>query len=251
MATAVGALLWRWLLGRDEVPELRQQRVTFTGDIIMSALSPDGRTAAFVAGEPGSNNRVVVQELDGVAGAPIWTDRDIMSVSWLPDGAHVVVVGGQRRGVWLVPSLAYAEKGGGLWKNGVIVTRWRCPCVDRRGLLGFNVVSLADGATCTVTMTGFRRVIAIDWHARTNRLVLTTADDDDEKVWSIWSVTPDGKDRARLHTSNEFVRAICTSPASDVVYAMRQQRGSMDLVRVPMVADPGAASVLLTGLPVP
>ena len=36
----------------------------------------------------------------------------------------------------------------------------------------------------------------------------------------------------------EFNRAICSSPVSDVVYVMRDQRGSMDLLRVPMYPDP-------------
>ncbi len=123
------------------------------------------------------------------------------------------------------------------------------PALTSEDLAGFSVVSLTGGAKRVVTMTGFRRVLAIDWHARTNRVVLMTLDDD-EKVWTIWSVAPDGRDQSRLHTGNEYIRAICTSPVSDVVYAIRQRRGAMDLLRVPMYADPGAANVLLTGLPI-
>ena len=48
----------------------------------------------------------------------------------------------------------------------------------------------------------------------------------------------------------EFIRAICSSPVSDVVYVMRDQRGSLDLLRVPIYPDPGAVRVLLTGLPI-
>ena len=55
---------------------------------------------------------------------------------------------------------------------------------------------------------------------------------------------------SRLLTGNEFIRAICTSSVSDVVYVLRDQRGSLDLLRVPIYPDPGAVRVLLTGLPV-
>ena len=60
----------------------------------------------------------------------------------------------------------------------------------------------------------------------------------------------DGRDQLRLLTGNQFNRAICSSPVSDVVYVMRDQLGSMDLLRVPVYPDPGAVRVLLTGLPV-
>ena len=191
-------------------------------------------------GDPIGLNRVVVQELDGVAGPPIWTGRNILSVAWLPDGSHVIVIdGSQRQGVWLVPPVGgMARKVVDSGKMVISSPDGAALALTEDGLPGFNVVSLADGAKRTVTLTGFQRVLAINWHARTNRVVLTTADDADEKVWSIWSVTSDGKDLSRLHTSNEFVRAICTSPVSDVVYAMLQRRGSMDLLRVPMVRRP-------------
>jgi Tol biopolymer transport system component len=100
-----------------------------------------------------------------------------------------------------------------------------------------------------VTLTGFGRALAIDWHARTNPVVLMTLGDD-ERVSNVWSVASDGRDQLRLLTGNQFNRAICSSPVSDVVYVMRDQRGSMDLLRVPVSPDPGAVRVLLTGLPV-
>ncbi len=48
-------------------------------------------------------------------------------------------------------------------------------------LVGFYTLSLAGGETRVVTLTGFGRVLAIDWHARTNSVVLMTPGDD-EKV---------------------------------------------------------------------
>ena len=62
------------------------------------------------------------------------------------------------------------------------------------GLVGFYTLSLAGGETRVVTLTGFGRVFAIDWHARANRVVLTTSEDD-EKVLTLWSVASDGRDQ--------------------------------------------------------
>ena len=247
LAVAAGASIWRWRSAvRPGAPEVQQQQVTFSGDIEMSALSPDGRTVAYV---PGGFDRVLVRELSGGQASPIWTGKDVMALSWLPDGSHLVVIEGNRS-VWIVPRL------GGAARRVADSGRMAAPSADGAslaltadGLVGFYTLSLAGGETRVVTLTGFGRVLAIDWHARTNRVVLMTPGDD-EKVWNVWSVASDGRDQLRLLTGNQFNRAICSSPVSDVVYVMRDQRGSMDLLRVPVYPDPGAVRVLLTGLPV-
>lgn len=247
LAVAAGASIWQWRSAvRPGAPEVKQQQVTFSGDIEMSALSPDGRTVAYV---PGGFDRVLVRELSGGQASPIWTGKNVMALSWLPDSSHLVVIEGNRS-VWIVPRL------GGTARRVASSGRMAAPSADGTslaitadGLVGFYILSLAGGETRVVTLTGFGRVLAIDWHARTNRVVLMTPGDD-EKVWNVWSVAPDGRDQLRLLTGTQFNRAICSSPVSDVVYVMRDQRGSMDLLRVPVYPDPGAVRVLLTGLPV-
>jgi serine/threonine-protein kinase len=247
LALAIGAAIWRWRsAARPGAPEVQHQQVTFTGDIEMSALSPDGRTVAYV---PSGFDRVLVRELRGGQASPIWTGTMVMALSWLPDGSHLVVTDGNRS-VWIVPRL------GGTARRLPESGRMAAPSPDGTALaltaddlVGFHTLSLAGGETRVVSLTGFGRVLAIDWHARTNRVVLMTPGDD-EKVWNVWSVASDGRDQLRLLTGTEFNRAICSSPVSDVVYVMRDHRGSMDLLRVPMYPDPGAVRVLLTGLPV-
>ena len=247
LAVAAGASIWRWRSAvRPGAPEVQQQQVTFSGDIEMSALSPDGRTVAYV---PGGFDRVLVRELSGGQASPIWTGKGVMALSWLPDGSHLVVIEGNRS-VWIVPRL------GGAARRVADSGRMAAPSADGAslaltadGLVGFYTLSLAGGETRVVTLTGFGGVLAIDWHAHTNRVVLMTPGDD-EKVWNVWSVAPDGRDQLRLFTGNQFNRAICSSPVSDVVYVMRDQLGSMDLLRVPVFPRPWRRTRLLTRLPV-
>jgi Tol biopolymer transport system component len=247
LVIVAGAAIWQWrgVVRHGGAPEVQHQQVTFTGDVEMSALSPDGRTVAYV---PGGFDRVLVRELSGGQAASIWTGS-VMALSWLPDGSHLVVIGSDQN-VWIVPRL------GGTARRVGHPARMAAPSPDGAALaltaddlVGFYTLSLGDRETRVVTLTGFGQVFAIDWHARTNRVVLTTSEND-EKVWSVWSVASDGRDQFRLLTGNEFNRAMCSSPVSDVVYVLRDHRGSMDLVRVPMYPDPGAVRVLLTGLPI-
>ena len=59
----------------------------------------------------------------------------------------------------------------------------------------------------------------------------------------------DGQEQTRLHAGQDPILAICSSPVSDVVYALRDRDGSGELVRIPMRGDANSAAVLLTGLP--
>ena len=61
LVVAAGAAIWRWRGAvRPGAPEVKHQQVTFSGDVEMSALSPDGRTVAYV---PRGFDRVLVREL--------------------------------------------------------------------------------------------------------------------------------------------------------------------------------------------
>src|SRR4029450_8991788 len=91
LAVAAGAAIWRWRSAvRPGAPEVKHQQVTFSGDVGMSALSPDGRTVAYV---PRGFDRVLVRELSGGQAAPVWTGNDVMAVSWVPGGSHLGVIG--------------------------------------------------------------------------------------------------------------------------------------------------------------
>jgi Tol biopolymer transport system component len=239
--------------GRDQLRysagQVRYQKVTSSGDVVMSAISPDGRTVAYVAGAQGGDNRVLVRDVDGSESSPVWSGRDILGLGWLRDGSHLVIMGNwEKRGAWIVPVRGGPARQ--LTSDGKFVVAspdGASLAFTSSGLVGFHILTLANGNRRVVNLSGFRRVLAIDWHSRANRVVLMTADDD-EQIYSVWSVASDGRDLSRLYTGNEYLRAMCTSPVSDVVYVMVQRRGAMDLIRIPMYSEPGPARVLVSGL---
>jgi serine/threonine protein kinase/Tol biopolymer transport system component len=252
LLAGVGGVFWQSgsTIG-NRAKEAQHQQVTFVGDVVSSALSPDGRTVAYATQGQGADTQVVVQDIGGDRRSIAWRGRQILSLSWMPDGSRLVVVGDREaRGVWIVPLL------GGMARQVSDVGKFAAASPDGTALAltldtlaGFAVLPLAGGARQTVNMTGFRWVLAIAWHARTNRIVLMTGDEE-EKVWTIWSVAADGREPSRLLTSSDYLRAMCTSPVSDVVYAMRERRGTLELLRVPMYADPTNVRVLQSGLPI-
>jgi Tol biopolymer transport system component len=251
LLAAGGAGLWRWVGGRRPAAlDVRHQQVTFTGDVSEAALSPDGRTIAYATGEPETEVRVLVRDLAGGQALPIWTGRFVSDIAWLPDGTQLAVSGRQERwGIWIVPRLGGSARpvaaGGPMIAaspdGAAIALTWQ-------NTQGFNVLGLKEGNIQRVQMNGFRWTAAIDWHARTNRIVLLSADDDANAT--IWSVAPDGQAQTALYMGKDPIRGICASPVSDAVYALRERSGATELVRVPMRAGAAdSATVLLSGLP--
>jgi serine/threonine protein kinase len=105
-ATGAGVVVRQWRDVAGSMNEVRYRKVTSSGDVVMSAISPDGRTVAYVAGTPGGENRVILRDLEGGELSAIWTGRDVLGLTWLADGSHVVVVGThEKQGAWVVPVL--------------------------------------------------------------------------------------------------------------------------------------------------
>ena len=254
LAIAAGAGTWKSRgVVRPDTPHAQHRQVTFAGDVVAAAISPDGRSVAYGVGESGTEIRVLVHDLAGGQTQPIWTGDLVSTVAWLSDNSHVMVSGWQQTtrgrdgGTWIVPRLGGSpfrvHDGAGLLAlspDGKTLAGTNYPRV------GFVVISPENATRREVKMTGFRWSKALDWHVRTNRIVLLTLDDD--RVWSLWSVAPDGLEQKRLHVSKQPIRAVCSSPASDVVYLLREQGGTSDLVRVSM-RGADSADVLVTGLP--
>ena len=251
LLVAGAAGLWRWLGARHPPTlDVKHQQVTFTGDVGVAAISPDGRTVAYGTRESDTEFRVMVRDLAGGQALTIWTGNLLSDIAWLPDGSQLVVSGRQERfGIWIVPRMGGTARrmtaAGpmvGIAPDGAaIAASWQ----DQQG---FTVVGLEDGKTQRVAMKGFRWTIGLDWHAKTNRVVLLSSDDDGSAT--IWSIAPDGQGQTALYTGKDSIRGICSSPVSDVVYALRERRGTTDVIRVPMSGGAtNSATVLLTGLP--
>ena len=250
VAAAIATAWWMQRVQRETAGEPQHTQVTFRGDVGVAAIAPDGRTIAYVAGEPEVEVRVFVRDLAGGQALPIWTGRYVNSLAWLADSTHVAVSGARDKfAVWIVPKMGGAERrvaGGG---SLISVSPDGAALIGAsQNHHGFFMTPLAGGNAWFVKLAGYRWLMGLTWHPRTNHVVLATQDDD--KTSAIWRVTPEGRDQIRLFHSREPIGAICASAAVDAVYALRQRGAAGDLIRVPIANASEDADVLLTGLPI-
>jgi serine/threonine protein kinase/Tol biopolymer transport system component len=232
----------------DPRREPQYTQATFAGDVLTAALSPDGRTVAYVSGVQGRDVRVLVRDLTGGQALEIgkrveWVDQ----LTWMPNGSQLLVGGIQ--GVGLISRFGGASR---------LISRLG-PYIalspdgsqfahSRPDIVGFSVSSLDGTKTRAVQLRGFRWLLGLDWNALTNRVsVLST---DDSGTYIVWSVTPDGKDIHQLHSDALPIRAICSSPTSGALYMFRERNVAQELVKLPTSEEQEhELRVVTSGLP--
>jgi serine/threonine protein kinase/WD40 repeat protein len=226
--------------------EARYTQATFVGDVLAAALSPDGRTVAYVSGVMGRDVRVLVRDLTGGQPLEISKGRGA-ELSWLPNGSQLLVFGGA--GIELVSRFGGASR---------LITRlgaYVAPAPDgshfahaMENMVGFHVTSLDGTKTWPVKLQGFRWLLGLDWNSVTNRISILSRDD--SNTYIVWSVTPDGKEVRRLYSDAFPISAMCSSPTAGVLYLFRERNAAQELLRLPLSGehDP-APRVLTSGLP--
>lgn len=110
-----------------------------------------------------------------------------------------------------------------------------------QNLVGFNVTSLNTTQTSNVTLQGFRWLNGLDWNSVTNRILLMTAADGGASI--AWSVTPEGKDLRPLYSDSSAALEMCSSPAADALYIIRD---SSELVKLKISGEQTRDPVVLT-----
>ncbi len=237
------AVLWRSAYLPDKTTPLAatHTQVTFIGNVPDAALSPDGRTFAYVSDE-GDDRRLMVRDVSGgpaleVSHGPVFYPR------WSPDGSRLAY---SSTGLFVVSRLGgqarFVGSGG--------VSSWS-PDGSRIAVAspteeGFRVVTLAGGETRRVALNGIRQLDDLDWDRRSDRLVIA-APDDRQIQWSIWTVNLDGTALRRIHSDKAPLSSPRWSPGGDTIYFLRR-RDSAELLSIPAAGERAAAHVLLSGL---
>jgi eukaryotic-like serine/threonine-protein kinase len=248
----VATLTGWWLVRRlkDGAPtDVRHRQVTFSGSVYSTALSPDGRTLAYVSGKQNEAVQVFVRDIAGGQALEVWSGQYTFDLAWSPDGAYVLVNGAGRTpgGLWLVPRLGGTPRSIRPWGSNLAMSPDGSEiAVASQNEVGFRIVPVAGGPTRPAKLTGFRWTLGLAW-ARSDLLTVLSGSDDNR--WILWSVRPDGGDLRQLYSDVLPLQAACVSPTLDVVYAMRERSGVGELIRIPFTG--GSATTLLSGFPVP
>ena len=94
-----------------EIPQPVHTQLTFDGDAVCPAMSPDGKSFAY-----SHNEKVYIQDINGGEPVDIFTHYCIGSIKWSPDGSEILItaqmdsIDSSVWGVFIVPRLGGTER---------------------------------------------------------------------------------------------------------------------------------------------
>ena len=243
----------------DHVPSrplvATHRQVTFLGSIVRGALSPDGKTIAYVTGNDDSDSTgVFVRDLAG--GEPLEIARlgkSVRDIRWSPTGENLLLATHQhaddRQEILLLPRLGGAPR----VFPGAAFQAWSPD--ERRLVTGFHgekqleFLEISTGARVSIALPdSFTFLDDVDWSPRADRLAYLTAD---SSRFAIWTISLPGGVAHRAVDDSVELRNPRWSRTGDSIYYLRHRGEMPDLVKVGISSSTGVATstpeILLSG----
>jgi Tol biopolymer transport system component/DNA-binding winged helix-turn-helix (wHTH) protein len=222
------------------------QQVTTSGNDGAATLSSDGRHLAYVSAA-GSEKRLMVQQVENGQPVSIFAAPELGYLRWSPDGAQLLywARGAGYDGVYAIPQL------GGIPR-----------LISRRQ---FVACWSPDGKTIAVTSYTGKiwlhdvagkelRVLAVndepwsiwdlDWSPANGRLLFVASDA--HGAYTVWTITPEGRDHRKLFDASGEVTAARWSEDGNAIYFLQRSNQTASLEKWSPAT--GEQTALLSGL---
>ncbi len=193
-------------------------QLTFVGDAIMPAISPDGERVAFVRpGSSGDSRMVMVQDLAGGSPIKVFEDKGVYGLRWSPDGNELLF------SAWndSVSGMVIVPRMGGSFRRYPIFGGWATWSPDGSKFaitsLRLYFVDKKSGDTSSIECDS--NLFSADWSPNGELLVLSVTDD---SVSYLATCGIDGKKTIRITDSIPAIYAVW-SPRGDAVYFMEDR----------------------------
>jgi len=231
---------------------LAHRQITFVGNAYMPAISPDGRSVAYVTVSLEGEQKLMLQDLSGGPSLELLHGRELHDPTWSPDGSELMLYAAtteDRGGILVVSRLGGAPRrviGGyySCWLHGgtQIVTSALIASA------GIWLVKISTGELKQVPAPGYQWLRGVTCSAKTGMLLLLT---ETAERYQIWSMKFDGTDQRKLveGESGIVLASARWSPSGDAVYYFRSRpSGTSELVRLALSDQSTESSVLVSGL---
>ena len=251
----IGAGVAGWWLLRPSPPSPSpaHSQLTFLGDASFSAISPDGRSIAYITGA-GEDRRVMVQDVSGGQSIPVFRSPGLLGyLRWSPDGSELLLTAFDDSGPYtvVVPRLGGTAR---RFDERLSYASWS---PDGSRFAGLHqprkLLFLTDRSTGETTSTpvsgSWEWAYDIDWSPSGTLLLFLTGDNGGS---TIWTIRPDGTDQNRVIEDETGLSSPRWSPTSNAILYLRAQGRTQELWKLPVSPldgrPTGPPSLLLPGL---
>ncbi len=239
-------------LENNRVLSVTHEQVSFLGDAYLPAISPDGRTVVYVTKHPGSDQKLMLQDLFAGGAAREISHAELYSaLEWSPDGFEFMISqanGGEGK------TFAFSMRGAAprLVGDGDYYVCWLPGGTQyaksyTNPEAGIWVRNQFTGEKNRIPAPAYERLDGLACSGKTGRLLLTT---ETSERYQIWSMNQDGTEQRRLiqGTSGAIFKSPRWSSAGDAIYFLREEKGTTDLMKLPVSGHSMEATVLVSGL---
>jgi serine/threonine protein kinase/Tol biopolymer transport system component len=232
------------------VPRIVHKQITFVGNAYSPAISPDGKTVAYVIDQSGGNPRLMIEALSGGPSLNLWRGRDLSSPSWSPDGSEIAFSGSTGQGdsgnLLVLPRL------GGTPRR-LALGSYPCWSPDGSRILsasqnaepGIHWINKLTGESTRIPAPSYQWLQSDECSPKTGKLLLLTQT---SNKYQLWTMKSDGSQQRKLLEGEKEINSPRWSQTEDSVYYFRKEGQTKDLMKL-AVSDPSAQpSVLVSGL---
>ena len=257
----VSAIAWRVL---DTVPSTplapatssvtpTHRQVTFVGDAWAAAVSPDGRSIAYLAGS-GDSQAVHLQDVTGGRALEVFRGDVRMQPRWSPDGSQLLVTGSSDigDGTFLVPRLGGSPRRIGRFADAA----WSPEGSQLAGILtarkSIFVTETSTGEVTEVPLSEeFTFIRDVDWSPTGDFFAVVVLDGMQRST--LRTVSVDGARQSTVLEDDAGIQSPRWSAAGDAIYYWRDEQQAGGLWKIRVSGDGtalGAPTPLLAGVPV-
>lgn len=210
------------------------KQISFTGKISDAALSPDGRTIAYVA-DDSNGFRLMVEDLSTAAHRELWRSAMLTRPRWSRDGsklAFYAIEGDlfETGGQWTIPREGGTPRRlapGALLAWSPEGERVANAKADYRRI---EIVSTSGTVLQRITLPELSWILDVDWQASSEHIVVLGQNA--QRQFEVWKVSADGAEKTLVHRDTLVLTTSRWSAHEDAVYCLRRRDDGTELIAI-------------------
>lgn len=224
---------------------LEHKEITFVGNALMPAVSPDGNSIAYVTGQQG-DQKLMMQGLSGGPSIELLHAELLSFPRWSPDGSEVLLMGsldGKREETLILSRLGGTPRqvggpGESCW------SRDGSQIITANGTdIGGTLVSIdrSTGIQKRLPSPTYQWFRDIDCSRNTDMLLLLV---DSSGKHQIWTMRTDGTGQHKFVETEDQILSPRWSPRGDAILYFLKQGDTSDLLRMPISGQTIPATII-------
>jgi len=237
-----------------EASEAAHRQLTFTGNVSYPAISPDGKSIAYVTTETSGEQKVMVQDIASGQALEVFRASFCGFLRWPPDGSVLSFFADSHdlgAGIFIVSRLGGTPR---RLEAGFLFSWSPDGSKFAHATRTSKKIQLRDkstGSSASLPLKGaFIWLEDLDWSSSGNYILFSTRDDQDR--YAIWTITSDGSAQQKVVEDNVHLSSPRWSPRGNAVYYLRTKEQTKELWKIPISPDSGkpikSPSLILSGL---